>query len=566
MTLTASRCGSRRSSPHSTWGVLVLLIAAEAAAEGPCPIRLSDVSQEARIAFRHTDGSSGQRYIVETVTAGLALLDYNSDGLIDIYFVNGAPLRGVWAETEPTNALYQNLGNWKFADVTKRSGVGDTGFGLGVAVADYDNDGDPDLFVNNYGPNVLYRNNGNGTFDDVTKEAGLGTTSHVGAGAAFLDIEGDGDLDLYVANYVDFTYENHIVRSVDGFPEYAGPKDFEPVPDCLYRNNDDGTFTDVSEASGIAAHAAGTGMGMVCCDFDQDGDTDIFVLNDVAGNFFFQNDGHGKFEEIGLLIGAAYNVHGHELGSMGLDCADYDNDGWLDFFMTSYDNEMPALYRNLGGEFLEDVTFTTGAGHGARPNVNWGTGLVDFDNDGDRDLFMACGHLQDNIDAYDDTTSYRARNVLLMNTGKGRFLDVSDDAGDGMHVKLSSRGAAFDDLDNDGDTDVVIVNSRREPTILRNESPNDHHWIQIHLRGTAGNQDGVGARVRVLAGDLLLVDEVHSGRSYQSHYGSRLQFGLGETDRADRIEVRWIGGGTDVLQNVPADQLLTIEQGSSPTP
>lgn len=542
--------------------LLLLLITAEAAS-AECPIQLHDVTKETGITFRHTDGSSGQRYIVETVTAGLALFDYDRDGLIDIYFLNGAPLKGTRVEKPPTNALYRNLGNMTFADVTQQARVGDTGFGLGVAVADYDNDGDPDIFLNNYGPNVLYRNNGDGTFDNVTREAGLGTDSLVGAGTAFLDIEGDGDLDLYVANYVDFTYENHRVRSVDGYPEYAGPKDYNPVPDRLYRNNGDGTFTDFSGPSGVGS-CAGTGMGMVCCDYDRDRDTDIFVLNDVARNFFFRNNGQGVFEECGLLIGAAYNLHGHELGSMGIDCGDYDNDGWLDFFMTSYSNEMPVLYRNLGDGYLEDVTFTTGAGQGARAYVNWGTGFVDFDNDGDRDLFMACGHLQDNIDLYDDTTSYHARNILLMNTGDARFVNVSDIAGDGLAVKLSSRGAAFDDLDNDGDMDAVILNSRREPTILRNDSPDHNHWLQVQLRGTKGNRDGVGAQVRVVVGDCCLVDEVHSGRSYQSHYGTRLQFGLGKTDHVDRIEVDWIGGGRDVLESIAPDRCLTIEQGSSP--
>ncbi len=528
------------------------------------PIQLREVTSETGIRFLHTDGSSGRRYIMETVTAGLALFDYDADGDVDIYFLNGAPLRGASARTPPRNALYRNDGGWHFTDVTAAAGVGDTGFGLGVAAADYDNDGDQDLYVNNYGPNVLYRNNGDGTFTDVTEQAGVACGSKVGAGAVFLDADADGDLDLYVANYVKFAYEVHVVHYTDGFPQYAGPADFQPEPDVLYRNNGDGTFTDASSESGIAAHA-GTGMGMVACDVECDGDTDVFVLNDVSGNFFFLNDGTGRFEERGLLSGTAYNVYGDELGSMGVECADYDGDGRLDFLMTSYQGELPVLYRNQGDGTFLDVTVEAGASQGTYPYVNWGVGLVDFDNDGDRDVFIANGHLQDNIDLYDSTSAYEVRNVLLMNTGGGKFVNMSDRCGDGLEPRLSSRGAGFDDLDNDGDIDVVILNSRQGPTILRNDSVSSNHWIQIRLRGVKTNRDGVGAHVKVTAGDLVQVDEVHSGRGYQSHYGMRLHFGLGRRDRVDRIEVRWIGGGVDVVENVQADRLLTItEAGGNP--
>jgi hypothetical protein len=527
------------------------------------PILLQDVTDETGITFRHTHGGSGRRYIVETVTAGLALLDYDGDGLIDIYFLNGAPLRGTVVDRPPTNALYRNLGGWKFADVTEEAGVGDPGFGLGVAAADYDNDGDPDLYVNNYGPNVLCSNNGDGTFTDVTDQAGVAAGENVGAGACFLDMDGDGDLDLYVANYVDFTYGNHVHKTVDGVHVYAGPMEFSPVPDVLYRNNGDGTFTDVSRQSGVADQA-GTGMGTVCADHDQDGDTDVFVLNDVAGNFLFQNDGAGHFREVGVSVGLAFNVDGQELGSMGVDCGDYDNDGWLDFFMTSYVAELPVLYRNLGDGFFQDVTQVTGAGGGCQPHVNWGTGLVDLDNDGDRDLFIACGHLQDNSEFYEGFSGFEVRNVLLMNTGDGKFVDVSGDCGNGLLPEFSSRGAAFDDLDSDGDVDVVVLNSRGKPTILRNDSKNGHHWLQVRLQGVDSNRDGVGARVKVVAGDLTQIGEVHSGRSYQSHYGMRLHFGLGARDRVDRVEVRWIGGGIDRLDDVDADQRVTIVEGSTP--
>jgi len=523
-------------------------------------IRLRDVTGATGITFVHTDGSSGQRFILETVTAGLALLDYDGDGLIDIYFLNGAPLRGAEAEVPPRNALYRNLGGWKFTDVTKEAGVADTGFGLGVTAADYDNDGDQDLFVNNYGPNVLYRNNGDGTFTDVTMETGVQGGHKVGAGVCYLDMDADGDLDLYVANYVKFTYETHLVHYDSGFPQYVGPREFPFEPDEVYRNEGGGKFSDASMESGVGG-LAGSGMGLVCADYDCDGDTDVFVLNDVSGNYLFQNGGSGRFEEVGLMAGAAYNAYGVALGSMGIDCGDYDNDGLLDFMMTSYQGEMPVLYRNMGGGFLQDMTVPTNAGDGMFVYVNWGIGLVDFDNDGDRDIFVANGHLQDNIDLFDETSAYHVRNTLLENTGDGRFTNISRACGDGMEVRLSSRGAAFDDLDNDGDVDAVIVNSRHQPTILRNESQAGYHWIQVRLQGTKTNRDGVGARVRVISGELIQIDEVHSGRGYQSHWGTRLHFGLGKRDRVDRIEVRWVGGGVNLIENVAADQLFTIVEG-----
>ena len=527
-------------------------------------IVLHDVTQETGITFTHTDGGSGRRYLVESVSAGLALFDYDGDGDIDIYFLNGLPLKGTKSDTVPKNALYRNEGGWRFTDVTDQAGVGEAGFGLGVAAGDYDNDGDLDIYVNNYGPNVLYRNNGDGTFADVTAQAGVANGHKVGASVLFLDMDRDGDLDLFVANYLDFTYENHLMRSSKGIPKYAGPMDFPPMPNDLFRNNGDGTFTDVSIESGVAEHK-GWGMGGVAADYDNDGDTDVHIVNDVYGNFLFENDGTGKFEEIGLIAGLAYDLHGDDQGSMGVECGDYDNDGRLDFYQTSYAKELCTLYRNTGDSTFEDVTMITGAGGRTYAYVTWGTGLVDFDNDGDRDIFVACGHLQDNIEVYDNSATSAARNILLMNTGDGKFVDVSDKSGDGMKVAWRSRAAGFDDLDNDGDVDAVILNARREPTILRNDSPSANHWLQICLRGVKTNRDGVGARVKVVSGGLVQIDEVHSGRGYQSHYGMRLHFGLGERDHVDRIEVRWIGGGVDVFKDITVDQLLILTEGSPQT-
>ena len=524
------------------------------------PITLHDASARAGIAFTHTDGGSGRRYIVEYVSAGLALFDYDGDGDEDIYFLNGAPLAGTHADTEPRNALYRNDGGFRFTDVTVEAGVGDTGHGLGVTAGDYDNDGHLDLYLNNFGPNVLYRNQGDGTFRAVSDEAGVVNGDRVGAGVCFLDFDGDGDLDLYVSNYVCFSYDMHTPRTLRGYSVYPSPLEYAPDPDTVYRNNGDGTFTDVSQACGVGRHP-GTGMGMVCADYDGDGDTDVLVGNDVMANFLFQNDGDGNFTEVGMASGLAFDMAGIPHGSMGIDCGDYDNDELLDFFVTSYQHELATLYRNWGNGLFEDVTRRTGAGKPTRRHVTWGTGLVDFDNDGDRDIFIACGHFDDNVERRDDTTAYAAPNLMLMNVD-GRFEDVSDKCGDGLGVRLSSRGAVFGDLDNDGDIDCVILNSRRRPTLLRNDSENDHHWLRVSLQGVGSNRNGVGARVKVVAGDLTLVDEVHSGRSYQSHFGTRLHFGLGRHDRVDRIEVRWVGGAVQQRTDVPVDGCVTIVEGA----
>ncbi len=560
-----------------TWRVLLLygMLAGWACVHGPAdawaqaPIQLTDVTDDTGIAFTHTDGSSGQRYMIEPITAGVALFDYDRDGDIDIYFLNGSPLfrkslPGSKPEVAPRNALYRNDGGMKFTDVTDRAGVGDTGFGLGVAVGDYNNDGHLDLYLNNFGPNVLYRNNGNGTFTDVTEAADVGNGQRVGAGANFLDIDNDGDLDLFTANYIEFSLDLHrVYQHYTGHTVYPGPGDYTPTPDTLYRNNGDGTFTDISVQSGIA-DSSGPGMGTVCADLDDDGDIDIVVANDMKGNFLYQNDGTGKFEEAALFAGLAYDLGGKAQASMGIACADFDNDGRLDLHVTSYQFELASLYRNLGDGFFEDVTRITGVGAGTGADVTWGNGFVDFDNDGDRDIFIASGHVEPDVALYDDATSYMARNILMMNTGDGKFVNVSDQAGDGMAAKYSSRGAAFDDLDGDGDMDVVILNSRREPTILRNDSPGENHWIRIRLVDPRGNRDGVGARVKVVTGDVTQTDAVHSGQGYQSHFGMQPHFGLGKADHVDRIEVHWLGGTVDVLRNVSADRVLTITRSSTP--
>ena len=370
-------------------------------------------------------------------------------------------------------------------------------------------------------------------------------------------------MDLFSGNYVKFSYEGHPQRKVGGFLRAQSPADFEADYDQLFRNNGDGTFADISQESGVAAHA-GRSMGMVCGDFDKDGDTDIFICNDVMENYFWRNDGAGKFEEVATSVGVAYDFWGRANGSMGATCADYDRDGWLDIFMTDYQAEMPALYHNLGQGVFEDVALKSGVTAPLMPHVNWGCAFLDVDSDGDRDLYVGNGHLEPMIHQLDSTTDYRVANVLFRNNGDGTFADISAQSGSGMAVVESTRGVCADDFDNDGDQDLAMLNQAARPTLLQNATPPAHHWLAIRLIGTSGNRHGVGSQVTVQAGELTQMDEVHGGTSYQSHAGMRLHFGLADHARVDRIAVRWLGGGTDVLEDVPADQLLSIIQGTHP--
>jgi len=533
--------------------------------ESPCAIHLIDVTDATGIVFQHTDGSSGRRYIVEAMSTGIATFDYDNDGLIDIYFPNGAPLPGTeTAGAPPRHALYKNLGAWRFQDVTEQADLICSAYGMGVTIGDHDNDGFEDIYLNNFGENVFFHNNGDGTFTDETRSAGVAGQELVGAGACFLDLEQDGDLDLYVGNYIRLDCAANVPRFDRGFPAYPSPQEYAPVIDTLYQNNGDGTYRDVTESSGIGGHA-GRSMGMICADCDNDGDTDVFVCNDVQENFLFCNDGKGNFEQVGMIAGVAMTRQGDLIANMAVDCADYNHDGLIDFYTTNYQAQTPLLLRNLGGGMFDDVGMATNATAGCLPYVNWGCGFVDFDNDGHRDLYIANGHTEDNIEKRDGNGAYRCPNVLLRNLGTGRFEDVSAMAGDGLLPVKASRGTAFDDLDNDGDVDVVVLNSRDAPTVLRNmimESGPRRHTLEVRLFGTTASRGATGTRVKLVAGGLQQLAEVHSGRGYQSHWGTRLHFGLGEHESADRIEIRWSGGEPEVFEDVAADCIVTIVQGA----
>ncbi|MEM7476020.1 MAG: CRTAC1 family protein [Planctomycetota bacterium] len=520
-------------------------------------IRFVDVSKSSGVDFLHEDGGSGERFIVEYTSAGLAVFDFDGDGLLDIYLLNGGKLQGENA-TGP-NRLYRNLGNMRFQDVTEQAGVGHRGHGMGVTAADVDQDGDQDLFVNNFGANVFYRNNGDGTFTE-DRDSILAEPAEVGAGVCFLDANQDGHLDLYVANYVDFRFENHVYRRVRGKSVYPSPQDFEPQSDRFYFSDGEGGWHDATESSGIGAYF-GTGMGSIVTDYDRDGDMDIFVCNDVMPNFLYQNDGTGKFEEFGLLAGVAYDFAGVMQGSMGVDCGDVDGDGNLDLLVTSYEEENPVLYRNSGDGFYEDVTVNSGDLVQAAPLVTWGVGLCDLDNDMDLDLFMACGHLMDNIQQTNDTQQYATKNMVLENAA-GRFRNVTSSSN--LGPEKVSRGASIADLDQDGRLDVVVLNSNARPTVLKNDCQSENGWLQVRLVGTRCNRDAVGARVKLVSSKGAMIQEVYSGRSYQGHNGMVLHFGLIQGAKVEAIEVDWPDGEWGNMQrfeSIALGDLNVLVQG-----
>lgn len=522
-------------------------------------ISFTDITEAAGLQFHHVDGRSGQRYFLETVGSGAAFFDYDADGWIDIYFVNSADLPGFRSPQSPTNRLYRNNGDGTFKDTTEQAGVGDTGYGAGCAVGDYDNDGNLDLYVTNFGANVLYRNNGDSTFTDVTEYAGVRDT-HWSLGCAFADYDNDGFVDLYVTNYIDFHFETHTNCTQKGVAAYCPPESFEGTPDTLYRNNGDGTFTDVTTIAGVY-NKNGKGMGVVFGDYDNDGDADCYIGNDAGENFLYQNRGNGTFTNVGWMAGVEADENGNVQGTMGVDFGDYDNDGLLDLIAINYQQQPNALYRNDNGNFFTDTSFAAGMAD-SLPYVGWGVDLFDVDNDGDKDLLIANGHLQDTVEQYDDTTTYPQRNHLLINNGHGSFANESAKAGNGLQSRKVSRGLATGDYDNDGDLDVLICNANDTARLLRNDGGNQRNWILIHMIGTRSNRAGIGTRVKIQADALIQIDEVRSGSGYLSQNDLRLHFGIGVHKRIDRIEVRWPSGIVDIIRDATPNQIITITEGA----
>ena len=511
-----------------------------------------DATAELGIDFVHHNGLSPERRLPETYGAGGALLDYDGDGDLDIYLVDGGDL--IRGRGTSINRLYRNDGA-VFTDVTAVAGVPGGGFGMGAVAADYDNDGDVDLYLTNWGEDILYRNEGDGSFSDVTRRAGIDNPQW-GSSAAFLDYDNDGWLDLIVANYVDFTVENHpwCGHPVLKLRFYCDPKEHEPLRDILYRNEGDGSFSDVSEEAGITF--AGNGLGAHCWDYDGDGDMDIYVANDMNPNFFYENQGTGRFEEIGLLSGAALSADGLPMAGMGVDSGDYDNDGDLDLFVTNYQLENNTLYRNDGMVFTE-VSFSSGIGEISLNYLGFGTGFFDYDNDGWQDLFITNGHVHDNIEKFDAIVTYAQKPQLFRNE-RGRYVDRSWEMGQPFEEGYVGRGAMFGDLDGDGDLDIVETGSGYPAKVLRNDGGNAKHWLQVELEGRVSNRDGIGAKVYVEVAGQRSFREVKAGVGYQSSSQTAPFFGLGEAERADRVEVVWPSGIRQVVDGVAADQILEL--------
>jgi enediyne biosynthesis protein E4 len=533
----------------------------------PNQIIFPDIAKSAGIDFIHDNAATSEKYLIETMGAGCGWVDYDADGLLDLYLVNSSATRIYKPKSRLRSALYRNNGDGIFTDVTEKAGVSAEGlFGMGVAVGDYDNDGFPDLMVLGYGRSILYRNNRKGTFSDVTDRAGVSNKGRWASSAAWFDYDNDGKLDLAIANYVDWTPDNNIWcgDKKPGYRGYCHPNKFRGQKPTIYHNNGDGRFTDVTESSKVGLSAS-SGLGIVTFDYDGDGWQDIFIANDANPNFLFRNNRDGTFTETALLAGIAVSDDGKAEAGMGTDAAEINRDGWLDVFITHLDLEHARLYRNLGDGSFEDATFAAKLGYATFKYSGFGTCFVDYDNDGARDIFMANGHILDNIELFHAETRYAEPKLLYRNNGRGIFENMSDTAGPDLQLPRVSRGAAVGDVDNDGDQDILISNNGQEPQLLVNEGGNKGHWLSIALIGTRSNRDGVGARVKVVSGDLISHDQRKGGRSYQSAHDGRLHFGLGMRTRVDLIEIRWPGGAVDTLKNLEVDQVITVKEGSGRT-
>ena len=527
-------------------------------------ITFVDVAVRSGITFRHDNAVSPEKYLIETMGSGCAWIDYDQNGLLDLYLVNGAATRVYAPKQSLRSALYRNNGDGTFTDVTAKAGVGGEGlFGMGVAVGDYDNDGYPDLFVLGYDRCILYHNNGDGTFTDITAHAGVTNSGRWASSAAWFDYDNDGRLDLVIANYVDWSPERNFYCGDPGpgMRSYCHPDDYHGQPPTLFHNNGNGTFTDVSKSSGLGLKG-GNGLGVVTFDYDNDGWQDIFIANDHMPNYLFHNNRDGTFREVGYLAGVSVSADGQFEAGMGTDAADTTGSGRLDLIVAHLDMQLARIYQNLGDQTFEDATLRSKLSYATYHISTFGTRFMDYDNDGARDLFLANGHVLDNIERYHADTKYAEPKMMFRNTGHGIFENVSDRLGADFLTPRVSRGAAVGDFDNDGDLDILVNNCGQTPQLLRNDGGNANRWLEILLVGTKSNRDAVGARVKVTVGDLVLYDQRKGGMSYQSAQDPRLHFGLGQRSMVDLIEIMWPSGSTTKLSKIKADQIIAIKEGA----
>ena len=517
------------------------------------------------ITWRHVNGRSPDYYLPETTGAGCAFLDYDNDGWMDIYLVNSGRCDFFNPNPPLRNALYHNNRDGTFTDVTAKAGVPGGGYGMGVAAGDYDNDGFPDLYVTQYGRSILYHNNGDGTFTDVTQLAGVAAPGWASS-AVWLDYDNDGKLDLFVCRFVDFSKEKNQfcgnLQSGERF--YCVPRNYNPMPSWLFHNNGDGTFTDVSKESGIAA-ASGKAWGVVAGDINNDGNLDLFVANDTMANFLFINNGDGTFKEAGLEAGVAYSAEGRGRSGMGVDAADYDSDGWLDLFVANVDHEMYSLYHNRQDGTFDDQSAANGVSRATQLMSGWGLKFFDFDNDGNVDLFLANGHPDDKVEEHINEVRYAEPLLLFRNDGNSqkRFENVSAIAGPVFQQRFPARGLAIGDFDNDGAVDVLVAVNNGAPLLLRNHAAGGKHWLGVRLIGKKANRDAIGAQVSWQAGDLKRSTFKVGGGSYLSSHDPRLVLGIGHRSRIDWLEVKWPRPSRTVerFADLPIDRYVDIEEG-----
>jgi enediyne biosynthesis protein E4 len=510
------------------------------------------------ITWTHSNGKSAEKYLPETTGAGCAFFDYDGDGWMDIYLVNSGKCDFFNPNPPLRNALYRNNRDGTFTDVAEKAGVAAGGFGQGVAVGDYDGDGFPDLYVTQYGRSILYHNNGDGTFTDVTEKAGVAAPGW-SSSAVWFDYDNDGRLDLFVCRFVDFDKSKHLPCEADNKPGYCIPKLYKPMASWLFHNNGDGTFTDVSDRSGIGKHL-GKAWGAVATDINNDGRLDLFVANDTTANFLFMNRGNGRFEEVGAVAGVAYSEAGRPRSGMGVDSADFNQDGWMDLFVANLDHEMYSLYENNHDETFDDQAGPTGIGSATRLMSGWGLKFFDYDNDGNLDLFLSNGNPDDLIKIYHQDVDYEEPLLLFHGTGKG-FENVSQKSGPVFAKPLSARGLAIGDFDNDGAVDVLISVNGGAPVLLRNNSGKQNHWLGLTLVGTKSNRDAVGARLTYQAGDLKRSRMKIGGGSFLSSHDPRLVLGLGQRMKVDFVEIKWPSGAIQRLTDLPIDRYVTVVEG-----